>query len=204
MNRIVLATNNVHKISEISHMMAGLPIMILTKKDFADFPDVEETGRTLEDNAVLKAKVIYEYCGIPSLADDSGLEVTALGGIPGVNSARYAGPGCTFDDNNRKLLEAMEGIPDENRQAVFRCVVAVEFGENDIEIVQGRVEGRITTETRGDSGFGYDPVFYFPPYDKTFAEIPPEEKNKISHRAIALARARELLISRFELKDIAR
>jgi len=200
MNQIVLATNNEHKIREISNIMRGLPITILTKKDFTNFPEVDETGTTLEENAILKAKETFQFCQTPSLADDSGLEVPVLGGAPGVSSARYAGPGCTFDDNNRKLLKALEGIPENDRQATFRSVVAICFGEDDVEVVQGKVTGRITTEVRGEQGFGYDPVFFLPYYEKTFAEIPPEEKNKISHRAIAISKARELLIKRFELK----
>jgi XTP/dITP diphosphohydrolase len=200
MNQIVLATNNEHKIREISNIMSGLPITILTKKDFTNFPEADETGATMEENAILKAKETFRFCRMPSLADDSGLEVPVLGGAPGVGSARYAGPGCTFDDNNRKLLKALEGIPENDRQATFRCVVAICFGEDDVEVVQGKVTGHITTEVRGEQGFGYDPVFFLPYYKKTFAEIPPEEKNKISHRAIAISKARDLLIKRFELK----
>jgi XTP/dITP diphosphohydrolase len=119
--------------------MRGLPITILTKKDFTNFPEVDETGTTLEENAILKAKETFRFCQTPSLADDSGLEAPVLGGAPGVSSARYAGPGCTFDDNNKKLLKALEGIPENDRQATFRCVVAICFGEDDVEVVQGKV-----------------------------------------------------------------
>jgi len=200
MKKIVLATNNPHKVREISFMLKGLPLGVLSKNDFNDFPDVEETGETLEENAVLKAKAVYKVTGLPSMADDSGLEVPFLGNRPGVSSARYAGPQCSFEDNNKKLLGELEGVPEIDRDAVFRCVIAVCFAEDDVEVVQGRVTGKITTEIRGKQGFGYDPVFYLPYFKKTFAEMPPEEKNKISHRAIALEKAKELLIRRFELK----
>ncbi|HDS01602.1 MAG TPA: XTP/dITP diphosphatase [candidate division Zixibacteria bacterium] len=200
MNQIVLATNNEHKIREISFILRDLPLSILSKKDFSDFPDVEETGQTLEENAILKARAIFEATNIISIADDSGLEVAALGGRPGVNSARYAGPGCSFEDNNRKLLKEMEGVPESQREALFRCVIAISFRPDDVELVEGRVTGKITTEIRGLQGFGYDPVFFLPFYNKTFAELPPEEKNRISHRAIAINKARELLIKRLNLR----
>jgi len=197
MQKLVLATNNIHKIREISQIIEGLPVELLSKDDFEDFPDVEETGQVLEDNALLKARAIYEFTGLPSLADDSGLEVAALKGEPGVNSARYAGPGCTFRDNNRKLLKELSGVPGDRRQAAFRCVIAICFGPQDIEVVEGKVEGYITEDIRGQEGFGYDPVFYYPELKKTFAEIPAELKNKISHRALAVKHAQEILEKRF-------
>jgi XTP/dITP diphosphohydrolase len=200
MIKIVLATNNPHKVREISFMLRSLPLEVLSMNDFNDFPDVEETGKTLEENAVLKAKAVFKATGLPSMADDSGLEVPFLGNRPGVSSARYAGPQCSFEDNNKKLLGELEGVPEKDRDAVFRCVIAVCFAEDDVEVVQGKVSGKITTEIRGRQGFGYDPAFYLPYFKKTFAEMPPEEKNKISHRAIALEKAKELLIRRFELK----
>lgn len=201
MKQIVLATNNPHKIEEISFMLRNFPLMVLSKKDFENFPDVEETGKTLEDNAILKAKAIYQFTKLPSMADDSGLEVPYLGNRPGVNSARYAGPQCSFEDNNRKLIGELEGVPENERSALFRCVIAICFGDGDVEVVQGKVVGKITTEIRGKQGFGYDPVFYLPYFKKTFAEMDSEEKNKISHRAIALNKAREVLIRRFELES---
>ena len=200
MQKIVLATNNIHKIREISQIIEGLPLQLLSKDDFENFPDVEETGKLLEDNAVLKAEAIYEFTGLPSMADDSGLEVEFLNGEPGVMSARYAGPGCNFADNNRKLLKALQGVPTEKRGAAFRCVIAICFGPGDTELVEGRVEGIITEEIRGQEGFGYDPVFYFPQLNQTFAEISPEQKNKISHRALAVLGARQILQQRFGIK----
>ncbi len=192
--KLVLATNNRDKVREIRHLLDDLDIDILTSKDFDDFPDIEETGATLEENAVLKAEGIFRATGLPALADDSGIEVDHLGGGPGVYSSRYAGPGCTYDDNNRKLLKEMQGAPWEQRTARFRCVIAVCFGEGDTEIVEGKAEGYITEEkSTASHGFGYDPVFYYPPYEKTFAELTLEEKNRISHRGLALRAARAIL-----------
>lgn len=196
MQKLVLATNNIHKIREITQIMQGLPLEILSKDDFENFPDVEETGQTLEDNALLKAKAIYEFTGLPSMADDSGLVVAALDGQPGVMSARYAGEDCTFQDNNRKLLKALQGVPDDQRTACFRCVIAIYFGADDYEVVDGQVDGFITSEICGQEGFGYDPVFYHPLFKKTFAEISPEEKNKVSHRGLAVNKAREVIEKR--------
>ncbi|MFH1891696.1 MAG: XTP/dITP diphosphatase [Candidatus Zixiibacteriota bacterium] len=191
--KLVLATNNIHKIREITEILSGLKVEIVTKDAYPDFPDVEETGATLEENAALKAAAIFDFTGLPSLADDSGLEVDAIGGEPGVNSARYAGPGCTFADNNRKLLSALEGIPDEKRSARFRCVIALCFGKNDLRFAEGRVNGRITTEIHGKQGFGYDPVFEIPHLGKTFAEMPAELKNSMSHRGKAVEKARRII-----------
>ena len=192
--KLVLATNNQDKIREMKNLLDKLDIEILTLKDFNDFPEIEETGETLEDNAVLKAEGIYLATGLPALADDSGLEVDFLGGAPGVYSSRFAGPGCTYDDNNRKLLQAMEGVPWEHRTAQFRCVIAICFDEDDIEVVEGRAEGYITEKkSEAKGGFGYDPVFFYPPHLKTFAELTLEEKNAISHRGLALRAARTIL-----------
>jgi len=191
--KLVLATNNKHKIREISALLDGLDIQILTKDDFADFPDVDETGTTLEANAELKARAIYEFTRLPSLADDSGLEVDHLNGAPGVYSARYAGEGCTFEDNNRKLLGELDGVPAEKRSARFRCVIAIAFDGSNVRLAEGRVDGRITTANQGKDGFGYDPVFEVPELGKTFAELSAEHKNRISHRGLALEVAKKLL-----------
>jgi XTP/dITP diphosphohydrolase len=191
--KLVLATNNIHKIREIKDLLTGLQVEIMTKDAFPGFPDVEEIGSTLESNARLKAEEIFEFTRVPSLADDSGLEVDALGGAPGVMSARYAGEGCNFEDNNRKLLKALVGIPAEKRSARFRCVIALCVASGDTRIVEGTVEGRITTEIRGVEGFGYDPVFEIPHLGLTFAEMPAEQKNSMSHRGRALWKARDLI-----------
>ncbi|MFH1700657.1 MAG: XTP/dITP diphosphatase [Candidatus Zixiibacteriota bacterium] len=195
--KLVLATNNRDKVREMKNLLDDLDIEILTSKDFEDFPDIEETGMTLEENAILKAEGIFKATGLPSLADDSGLEVDALDGAPGVYSSRYAGPGCSYEDNNRKLIHEMAGVEKEKRTARFRCVIAISFGENDTKLVDGTVEGFITeVSSEFTNGFGYDPVFYYPPLGKTFAEISLEDKNKVSHRGKALFKAAQLLAER--------
>ncbi|RME23159.1 MAG: XTP/dITP diphosphatase [Candidatus Zixiibacteriota bacterium] len=196
--KLVLATNNRDKIAEIKRLLADLPVTILTREDFADFPDPEEDGQTLEANAIIKAKAIYAFTGLPALADDSGLEVDALNGAPGIRSSRYAGPNATYADNCAKLLDALADVPSDKRTARFRCVVALCWAEDDIETVAGIVEGVITTDRAGDKGFGYDPVFYYPPLKKRFAELSPDEKNRVSHRGRALQKARALITKRLE------
>ncbi|MBN2226411.1 MAG: XTP/dITP diphosphatase [candidate division Zixibacteria bacterium] len=194
--QLVLATNNKDKIREIRNLLDDLQVTILTCDDFLDFPEIEETGTTLEENAILKASGISEFTGYAALADDSGLEVDALDGAPGVYSSRYAGSGCTYADNNRRLLKEMEGVPEGKRGARFRTVIAIDWGDGEIETVEGTVDGRITTENRGVDGFGYDPVFFYEPAGKTFAEMTLDEKNKVSHRGRALIAARERIARR--------
>jgi len=195
--KLVLATNNMDKVREMKNLLEDLDIEIKTSKDFTDFPEIEETGETLEENAVLKAEGIHEVTGLPSLADDSGLEVDFLGGAPGVYSSRYAGPGCTYDDNNRKLLTEMKGVPWENRTARFRCVIAICFEKGDTVVVEGKADGYITEEkSASTAGFGYDPVFFYPPHMKAFSELSLEEKNAISHRGLALKAAKTILEKR--------
>jgi XTP/dITP diphosphohydrolase len=193
MMKLILATRNQHKIKEIKKILADSQIEILTLEDFPDVPEVKETGKTLEENAVLKAKAVYNATGIPALADDSGLEVDVLDGTPGVMSARFAGPGCSYKDNNLKLLSLLKGIPEEKREATFRCVVAIALNRDDVRIVEGKVGGFITHKEIGENGFGYDPVFFYPELSKTFAQSEPEEKNRISHRGIAFRKAKELI-----------
>lgn len=194
--QLVLATNNKDKIREIKNLLGDLPVTIMTRDDFLDFPDPEETGETLEENAVLKAREISAFCDLPTLADDSGLEVDALDGAPGVYSSRFAGPGCTYSDNNEKLLRELKGVPENKRTARFRCVIAVAWNKDEFETVDGKAEGRITDEIVGDKGFGYDPVFFYPPAGKRFSEMTLEEKNGVSHRGLALQAARKLIIER--------
>ncbi len=191
--QLVLATNNRDKITEIKHLLEDLPVTILTTDDFLEFPDPEETGDTLEENARLKAKAIAEFTEMPALADDSGLEVDALDGAPGVYSSRYAGPDVTYRDNYTKLITAMSGVPRERRTARFRCVIAIAWSPEHIETVEGLCEGLISEEIGGDRGFGYDPVFYYPPLAKRFSEMTLGEKNRVSHRGLALLRARGLI-----------
>ena len=198
---IVLATNNKDKIKEIKNLLSDLPITILTRDDFPGFPDPEETGTTLVENATLKATEISRFCEMPALADDTGLEVDALNGAPGVYSSRYAGENVTYADNNRKLIAELKNVPAEKRTARFRCVIAIAWDENRIETVEGLAEGFITEEIAGHDGFGYDPIFFYPPSDKRFSEMSVDEKNAISHRGLALKAAVKLIQARLQDKS---
>ncbi len=191
--KFVLATRNVHKIEELSRMLSDLNVEILSSRDFPDLPEVVEDGETLEDNAIKKAKEISQATGLPALADDTGLEVAALGGAPGVISARYAGEACSYDDNNRKLLTELESVPDEERGAVFRCVIALATSSGEVTTVEGRTDGIILREPRGGAGFGYDPIFLPNGHARSYAEMSQDEKNAVSHRGRALEAARELI-----------
>ena len=183
--QIVLATHNRGKMEEMAAILGHLPVELLTLDAFPEIGDIPETGNTLKENAFIKAETVHRLTGLPALADDTGLEVDALNGAPGIYSARYAGADATFDDNCQKMLKELHGIPVEKRTAWFRTVIAfVNGGEK--EWVEGVAEGRIIEEKRGIGGFGYDPIFYYPPLRKTFAELDSVEKNSISHRGKAL------------------
>ena len=186
--RIVVASKNPDKLREVEAVLArlGPPVEVV---DDADWPDVAETADDLEGNALLKARAAAAATGLAAIADDTGLEVEALGGAPGVYSARYAGPRATYAENVAKLLAELEGVAD--RRARFRTVVAFVTPDGREATVEGVLEGRITTEPRGEGGFGYDPVFEVD--GRTLAELSEEEKNRISHRARALRRLAELL-----------
>ena len=181
---LVLGTGNEGKIAEFSQLLSGFDIQIMTLKDFGPLPPVLEDGKTFEENAYKKAHATAKVTGIPALADDSGLTVAALGGAPGVRSARYAGENATDEENNRKLLREMEGISD--RDAAFECVLAIAVPRGPALIYEGRCEGLVGTELKGDQGFGYDPLFYYIPLGKTFAELSRHEKNGVSHRGKAM------------------
>ena len=183
--QIVLATHNRGKMEEMSAILGHLPFELLTLDAFPEIGDIPETGNTLKENAFIKAETVHRLTGLPALADDTGLEVDALNGAPGIYSARYAGADATFDDNCQKMLKELHGIPIEKRTARFRTVIAfINGGEK--EWVEGVAEGRIIEDKRGIGGFGYDPIFYYPPLRKTFAELDSVEKNSISHRGKAL------------------
>jgi len=183
--QIVLATHNRGKMEEMSAILGHLPVELLALDAFPEIGDIPETGNTLKENAFIKAETVHRLTGLPALADDTGLEVDALNGAPGIYSARYAGADATFDDNCQKMLKELHGIPVEKRTARFRTVIAfVNGGEK--EWVEGVAEGRIIEDKRGIGGFGYDPIFYYPPLRKTFAELDSVEKNSISHRGKAL------------------
>lgn len=190
---IVLATKNPGKVFEISTLLKGLPYRIKTTDDYPGSPDVEETGDTLEENALLKARAICDFTGETALADDSGLEVDVLDGRPGVYSARYAGPDGIAQENIEKLLQEMAQVPFENRVAHFRCVIALVSPNGSEKVAEGSCEGVIAFETSGREGFGYDPVFIPNGGTRTFAEMSKEEKNRISHRGIALGKLQEVL-----------
>jgi XTP/dITP diphosphohydrolase len=181
--KIVLATGNKGKLREFRGLLEGVFGNIVSLNDLESPPEVTEDGETFRENALKKARAIAAYSGIPALADDSGLEVEALGGRPGVYSARYAGEGAVDTDNIAKLLSELQGVA--NRKARFVCFLALVTPDGKEITAEGTCEGVILTEPRGEGGFGYDPVFFLPEYDKTMAEIPAELKNKKSHRARA-------------------
>ena len=193
MDSLVLATANRHKVEEIQAILNDVGIPILTLNEFPNFPGVEEDGVTCQENAIKKAKATAAFTGRWALADDTGLEVDALHGRPGVYAARYAGEHATYEDNCKKLLQELQTVPSDGRTARFITVVALSNPEGHTEIVEGVLEGTITQEFHGTGGFGYDPVFYVPQAGKTLAEMTFAEKNRMSHRARAVTNAKSLL-----------
>jgi XTP/dITP diphosphohydrolase len=187
--RLVIATRNRGKLEEIRQILSDLNISVESLSDYPGIEEIEETGETFRENALEKAITVAKHTEQVVLADDSGLVVDALGGAPGVMSARYAGTGASDSDRYRKLLAAMESVPDDQRTARFMCVVAIATPEGRTWTVEGSVEGAITREPRGKGGFGYDPVFLVPELGLTFAEIDAKTKNHMSHRARALAKS---------------
>jgi len=190
---LVLATRNRDKREELAALLSDLGIGIRTVDEFPNVPDVIEDGQTCEANAIKKATAVSRATGLLAVADDTGLEVDELGGQPGVYAARYAGEHVTYEDNWRKLLRELSGVPHERRRARFITVAAIAFPSGDVQVAQGQLRGLIAEEPAGARGFGYDPVFLVPELGKTLAELSPEEKNRISHRAKAFAQVREIL-----------
>ncbi|HMP90752.1 MAG TPA: XTP/dITP diphosphatase [Kiritimatiellia bacterium] len=188
--KLVISTRNRHKLEEIEAIFNVPGLELLSAFDFPDVPDVEETGTTFDENAALKAMALWKATGHWVLADDTGLEVDALNGAPGVYSARFAGEPVNYAANNEKLLRALEG--NSNRRARFRCVIALATEDGSLHTVEGRCEGVIASAPRGEKGFGYDPLFIPDGDSRTFAEMSAEEKNRISHRAHALNAAAKL------------
>ncbi|MBN1841693.1 MAG: XTP/dITP diphosphatase [Deltaproteobacteria bacterium] len=186
---LVLATRNPGKTREMSELLKDFPVEIKNLDDFGPIPDVEEDGDTFDDNAFKKASFTAKVLGLPALADDSGLEVEALQGAPGVRSARYAGPYATDQENNDKLLKEMKG--EANRRAAFMCVISIAVPSGVALTYEARCEGLIAEAPAGDNGFGYDPVFFYPPMNRTFAQLSAQEKNQVSHRGKALAEMKE-------------
>lgn len=193
---IVVGTTNKGKLAELRELLKGLGVTVKSMADFPGCPDIVEDGSTFRENALKKARAVAAFTGLPALADDSGLEVDALDGAPGVYSARYSGKGADDLKNNRKLLRKLKDVQDKDRGAQFVCVLAF-AGPPDAgireKVLRGVVRGRITRELRGERGFGYDPLFYYAKARMTFAEMGPEAKNRVSHRGRALLKFREYL-----------
>lgn len=185
--KVVLASKNQHKLIEIGKIMEKLDIQLVLQSELGVDIDVEENGTTFEENSLIKAKAVMEATGLPALADDSGIAVDALNGEPGIYSARY-GFDPTLDDWGRLLLllKNTENVPDDKRQAQFVCVITLVMPDGRVVQARGEAHGVLLREAAGQGGFGYDPIFYYPPLGKTFAEISAEEKNAVSHRAVAL------------------
>ena len=205
--KIVLATHNEDKCAEMTAILDELPIQLLSLEDFPEIGEIEENGSSLEENALIKARTVHSITKLLSWADDTGLEVDALGGKPGIYSARYAGENCSYSDNVQKLLQKMENIPTDKRIAHFKTAIAL-VGKNMELVSEGVVEGMITTKPKGVGGFGYDPVFYVLDKNKTYSEMKMTEKNQISHRGKAIQNMIKLLQSQFpktfhQMEDIA-
>lgn len=185
--KIVIATNNRDKLVELNNALnnSSNDIDFLSLSDFPEIGEIEETGKTLEENALIKAREVHKVTGLPSISDDTGLEVDALHGAPGVYTARYAGENCTYLDNVNKLLDELSTVPIPNRTAQFRTVVAYVEGNTEVT-VEGVAEGLISRSAKGEYGFGYDPIFFIPEQNKTFAEMNIEEKRIFSHRGKAV------------------
>jgi XTP/dITP diphosphohydrolase len=193
MSRLLLATTNKGKAAEYRDLLNGLDLEIVTLDQAGISIEADESYNTFEENARHKAAFYAEQGGLLTLADDSGLEVDALGGEPGVRSSRYAGDSATDQDRVDFLLNKLKGVPQPKRSARFRCVIAIARPGGTVETVEGTCEGYIALEPRGSNGFGYDPVFFLPEYGRTIAELPPEIKNRISHRGRAAVQARAML-----------
>lgn len=190
--KLVLATHNDGKILEMQYVLKDISVDVITLKDFPYIDEIPETGQTLLENAFIKAETVFNETGLPSLADDTGLEIDALGGEPGVYSARYAGENASYLDNCAKVLSKLDGVRPENRTARFRTIMAF-VGKDKKFHCEGNVNGLIIDEMIGHNGFGYDPIFYYPKLEKTFAELKKDEKNSISHRGKALRNFCEIL-----------
>ena len=193
MKRMIFATGNENNMKEIREILGALPLEILSMKEAGVSADIVEDGKTFEENALIKARAICKLAGEMVLADDSGLEIDYLNKEPGIYSARYMGEDTSYHIKNKSLIDRLEGVPDEKRTARFVCAIAAVFPDGKELVVRGTVEGIIGYEEKGENGFGYDPIFYLPERGCTTAELPPEEKNSISHRGNALRLMKELL-----------
>ncbi len=191
--KIVIASRNEHKIREMNEILVGLDIELVSLLDFPHLSQIEETGGSFEENARCKAAAAARATGLWAISDDSGIEVDALGGAPGVLSSRFAGPEASDEDNNKKLLDMLKGVEYNSRGAGYRCVVALADAERVLLTAEGSVKGVILSAPRGSRGFGYDPLFYYPPFGKTFAEVAAARKHEVSHRGKALRSLRRKL-----------
>lgn len=192
-NIIILATNNKSKVKEISEMMSGSDITFVSLADAGINVEVEETGTTFEENALLKAREICKLSGKPTISDDSGLEIDALDGAPGIYSSRFMGEDTSYDIKNNALIEKLENVADPDRTARFRCCMALVLPDGREFVTEGAMEGIIAREPKGINGFGYDPILFIPGYNRTSAELSSEEKNNISHRGEALRKMIEVI-----------
>ncbi len=193
MKTLVVATANQGKLREFRELLAGLQLKILSLADYPAMASINESGRTFAENAIIKAEAVMNHTGELALADDSGLEVDALGGRPGIYSARFAGADGDDEANNKKLLAELASVADTKRTARFRSAIAIASPGLPVQVAEGACEGIIIHEPRGMGGFGYDPLFFVPDLGKTFAQLEPERKNAISHRANAMIEARKIL-----------
>ena len=191
-HKIVLATHNLDKQAEMNNVLSDLSLELLTLNQFPEIDEIQETGTTLLENSFIKARTVFNITGLPSLADDTGLEVDALGGAPGIFSARYAGENVTYEENVKKILNELKYVPLEKRSARFKTVISFVSSSTEFS-TDGLLEGSITTKPKGSYGFGYDPVFFVHGMGLTLAEISPEKKNEISHRAIALKKIKDII-----------
>lgn len=192
-NIIILATNNKSKVKEISEMMSGSDITFVSLADAGINVEVEETGTTFEENALLKAREICKLSGKPTISDDSGLEIDALDGAPGIYSSRFMGEDTSYDIKNNALIEKLENVADPDRTARFRCCMALVLPDGREFVTEGAMEGIIAREPKGINGFGYDPILFIPEYNRTSAELSSKEKNNISHRGEALRKMIEVI-----------
>lgn len=201
-NIIILATNNKSKVKEISEMMSGSDITFESLADAGINVEVEETGTTFEENALLKAREICKLSGKPTISDDSGLEIDALDGAPGIYSSRFMGEDTSYDIKNNALIEKLENVADPDRTARFRCCMALVLPDGREFVTEGAMEGIIAREPKGINGFGYDPILFIPEYNRTSAELSSEEKNNISHRGEALRKMIEVIKKELNWLDL--
>ena len=196
MDKIIFATGNAGKMKEVREILKDLNVEVLSMKEAGIQADVEENGKTFQENAVIKAREIMKISGEVVLADDSGLEIDYLNKEPGIYSARYMGEDTSYRIKNGNLIERLQGVPDEKRTARFVCAIAAAFPDGSVETTEGTIEGRIGYEEKGENGFGYDPIFYVPEFGCTTTELTGEQKNQISHRGKALEAMKEILKKR--------